>query len=110
MGQHGAGGFHVYLSVGNTNRNLTDRLLELCQCGRVRFVENEGTNNKDQHHWYLRKHSEVRRLLSECLKYLLLKREQAEIIMSLPAVHAKAPEARMEAYLRLKALNRKGRP
>lgn len=102
---------HVYcprISVGNTNYLLMQRLLEMTGFGSVQRSARPAPA-KDCFHWNVSKSDDVRRLLLAIRGHLLLKVEQADLILALPRKGAKEPGRRAEIRDRLAELNRKGK-
>lgn len=106
--RRGSKGYANRIGVGNTNPKLIDRLIELTGMGRVRFVKAPNERCKDQLHWQIDKRDDIRIFLLTILPHLLLKKEQAELILSLPPRNSKNNEFRAIVHLRLKELNKKG--
>ena len=102
-------GYWMSIGVGNTNKKLIDRLMKLTGFGVVRFVNNKGTRNKDQWHWNMWRQDEVRSLLMAVLPYLILKRTQAELLLSTPGRNVVDKERRAELYKLIGVLNKRGR-
>jgi len=97
------------ICVGNTDIRLINRLADLCGCGKIRFVRQKTLRAKDQWHWSVNRQSEVRAILLAIRDDLLLKRDQADIVLGLPPPNTKAAGLRIAAMEACHALNKKGR-
>jgi hypothetical protein len=87
------------LYIGNTNFALMQWLLDHCG-GHVSPMKVRG-NRKPGYMWYARR-SEIPKVLRLILPYMVLKREQAEIMLSF------YDEPNNNALQRIRELNRKG--
>ena len=96
------------VGVGNTNPILTTRLRQLTGLGRVHGVQQKDANAKYKYTWMVNRYEDVRVLLLTVLPHLLLKREQAYLILSLPPKNTKAVELKAQIKARLSVLNKKG--
>ena len=101
--------YWMSVGVGNTDSRLTNRLCELTGFGKVRFVDNKGTKNKDQFHWNVWRQDEVKSILLTVSPYLILKRTQAELLLSTPGRNIVDNSRRAELYRLIGVLNKKGR-
>ena len=100
--------YFARLGVGNTNRKLCDTLLDLTKCGNITFSK-RNYPNKDLYMWNVHRREQLDALLLAVRGRLILKQEQADILLDLPPKNARAVKEREQAYVRLKALNKKGR-
>ena len=96
--------------VGNTDIRLILKLESLTGCGKVRFVKTKSPRAKDQWSWAVRRQADVRSILLAIRGHLLLKGQQADILLALPRPNSKAATARNEARDAVKLLNKKGPP
>lgn len=97
------------IGVGNTDYRLIKRLMDLTGVLSVRHYISKNPNAKEQWHWKSDKRSDVDRILKAALPYLILKREQAEAILSLPGWHVLDKPARANVHDICRRLNKKGR-
>jgi hypothetical protein len=97
------------VGVGNTNRKLIDRLVEVTGFGRVSFVVPKSHNAKDKHVWEIFRYEEVRDFLATIQPFLILKQRQADIVLGMPPKNARAHDARLRAWEECSRLNKKGR-
>ena len=102
------GRFSNRIGVGNTNPLLIARLVEMTGCGRVRNVSPKSPRAKPQIHWNVNRKDEICAILLAIMPHLILKIEQAKLVLALPLKHAKDNPARVATHLALKALNKKG--
>lgn len=106
----GVGRYFTFVSVGNTNPLLIERISALVPGGRTRFIPRQG-RAKDVFEWKVSRAERVRALLLAISDDLILKREQARIVLEeWPPLHAKAGLERAAAHAKVAALNRKGKP
>ncbi len=94
--------------VGNTDIRLIRRLEDMTGCGTVRCVVPKNPRAKPQWHWSVRKQADVRAILLGIRGHLLLKRQQADIVIALPRPNEKANSVRKTARDLITDLNRKG--
>ena len=102
------GRFHNRIGVGNTNARLISRLVEITKCGSVRNVIPKNPRAKPQVHWNVSRKDEIRAIILAIMPHLILKVEQAKLVMSLPPKHTKDNARRVETHLALRTLNKKG--
>ena len=95
------------VGVGNTNPKLLKRIKAWTKVGRIN-VSDRGKRNKPLHMWTVARHEHVKALLLAVKPYLLLKREQADLVLSAPPKHTKANALRLRIKEKLTILNRKG--
>jgi hypothetical protein len=95
------------IGVGNTNPKLIKTLRRLTRIGCI-SKSDRGRHNKPIYMWTVTKYEHVRSLLLAVIPHLLLKRRQAEIILSLPPKNTRANALKRKLKTRLSALNRKG--
>lgn len=102
--------YFTFVSAGNTNPLLIERIAKLAGGGRIRFVPRPG-RAKDLYEWKASKAETVRSILNAIRGDLLLKREQARLILEeWPVLHAKEAGRRAVVHAQVAALNRKGKP
>ena len=102
------GRFHNRIGVGNTNPKLIVRLLALTGFGSARNVTPKSPRAKPQIHWNVNRKEEIRAILLAVLPHLILKTQQAELVLALPPKNTKANARRVATHLALRALNKKG--
>ena len=102
-----ASAFWGAVGVGNTNPKLVHHIKALTKVGRIN-ISDRGKRNKPLHMWTVGRHEHVKSLLLTVKPYLLLKRKQAELVLSAPPKHTKANALRLRIKQKLTILNRKG--
>jgi hypothetical protein len=96
------------VGVGNTNSILTSKLIEITKIGCCKqHIRHAPAKNMWQ--WNVSKRKDVDDLLVTIRPYLLLKKEQADLLLSLPPLHTKDGTIRSIVQSRLAVLNRKGK-
>ena len=100
--------FWCAVGVGNTNPILTNKLKSLTGCGRINGAQPPTPNAKYKYTWMVNKHNDVKRVLKTIRPYLLLKKRQADIILSLPPRNTQANALKKRLKAKLTVLNRKG--
>lgn len=105
---HGGWAYWASVGVGNTNRVLTDHLAALTGMGALSLVQTKPPH-KMKHMWDLWAYDDVRDFLTTVRPHLMLKGQQADIILAMPAKDAKDPAARATAWDACHELNKKGR-
>lgn len=108
--QHERANATVYyggVGVGNTNRILIDKLRSITGLGNC-MERARPAPAKDVFQWMVSKRDDVDDLLVSIRPYLILKGEQADLLLSLPPLHTRDNAARAAIKARLAVLNRKG--
>lgn len=98
------------LGVGNTSYALIERLIAITGVDSVRYVLPKNVKAKEQWHWIVNKREDVDGILLAVLPHLVVKRAQAEAILSLPMKNARDADARKFVHDLCRKLNKKGRP
>jgi len=68
--------------IANTDKRMVDFAIDLCG-GWVAIPKKIKDHHKQQYHWKITG-DDMRQLLSDVLPYLILKKKQAEIVLSFP--------------------------
>ena len=100
--------YYCGITVGNTNPILTRYLKKITGVGTTNQFDAKDGVRKIRHAWDVRRREDIRAILSAVRPHLLLKRKQAELILSLPATFRHVPLQRERVYLALRKLNKKG--
>lgn len=109
-------GFTLYVDVTNTDRRLIDWVAARWP-GSTYTTDRSRRGQKDVHRWMAQNAIRVALVLEAALPYLVIKREQAEIALTLAGMrrnpgragYTAGERARMrELYDRLRDLNRRG--
>ena len=93
----------IRLQITNTNKNLIDKCIEITGKGCISVHQPKQSNWKTRYDWVVYDLS-AREILNNCLPYLVSKREQAELALSVPNGIREIPEFRK----RMSILNLKG--
>ena len=103
-------GFRAVISVKNTDVRLM-KWLQSRFGGQYYREDNSEKKWKDSYQWCHCAENKEQFLLA-ILPYLVLKREQAKVLLEFLRIEkwAKAPTKRQELYEKIVALNRRGRP
>jgi len=99
------------VGVTNTSLELLEWLRKVIGFGYI-DRHKESSEHKDTWRYGLYSVNDIRRLLEDILPYLVVKREQAELLLTFCKEHVSyrpATEVEIEIYYDLKELNRKGR-
>lgn len=96
------------IGVGNTDYRLIQKIIDITGVPYVRHVLPKNTNAKEQWHWKADRRSDVECILLAVRPYLVMKREQADVILSLPPLNAKAKDVRAAVHDLCRVLNQKG--
>jgi hypothetical protein len=96
------------IGVGNTDYRLIQKLVDVTGVPYVRHVIPKSEKHREQWHWKADRRDDVARILLAVLPYLVIKRAQAEAILSLPGWHVKDHAARTNVHDLCQRLNRKG--
>ena len=100
--------YNSIIVVSNTNKGLVD-WLQTKFGGSVYLCRKQQGNQKEAYMWRVLKKKEIELLLLATLPYLVIKREQAKLLLEfvrLPRMNAN--DKRADLYNRLKKLNARG--
>ena len=97
------------ISIGNTNEELHDWLLENVGGAKYMGHRSKTDKHKNGYNWQLHGKENQKEMISGILPYLVLKKQQALIALKSIAIDGKNPELREKLWLKMKALNRKGK-
>ena len=111
LGKH-EHGFHPRVSVANTDMRAINRLVELIGAG-YRTTRDRNPRHKIGHQWQTTNMAVIRALLAAIRPHLILKGEQADLVLEyiearLSAGYFETPARAKDIYEQLKTLNRKG--
>lgn len=76
-----------YFIIANTNREIVEKIKELCGCGHIYTKVYENPKWKDIHAFRMGA-SGIRVILPQILPYLIIKKRQAQIIISALGLYA----------------------
>ena len=101
--------WQLKISIGNTNLVLHAWLIETVGGAKYPGHKPKTDKHKAGFNWQLHGKENQKEFIEGVLPYLLLKKEQALIALQSIAIDGKNPELRRELWLKMKALNRKGK-
>lgn len=97
------------VAVGNTDKRLIDKILEVTQVGFIveqkRKIKNK--NHKDVWIWKVTGEN-AQYILFSIKEYLIIKGKQADIVMQYPPKGIIAPDFKKQLYEKIKILNQRG--
>jgi hypothetical protein len=96
------------VGVGNTDKRLIDELIRITRIGKAN-ISKRPKPAKNVYLWNVNRQLDVANILLTVRGHLILKREQADLILSLPPPNARANAERERIHAELKRLNAKGR-
>lgn len=101
--------WQLKISIGNTNENLHEWLLEYV--GGAKYLGHRSKTDKHKfgYNWQLHGKGNMKAFIEGVLPYLVLKKKQAILALESIAVEGKNPKLREKQWLQMKALNRKGK-
>lgn len=101
--------YNALVLVQNTSKKLID-WLQVNFGGQVYLSKKETDKTKEAWMWRITKQKDIELLLLSVLPYLIIKREQAKVLLNFVRLERTAPvESRQKAYEQIRALNVRGK-
>ena len=101
--------YNALVLVQNTSKKLID-WLQANFGGQIYLSKKETEKNKEAWMWRLTKQKDIEILLLSILPYLIIKREQAKVLLNFVRLGRTTPvESRLKAYEEIRALNVRGK-
>jgi len=100
--------YRIGMTVYNTNKGLIDECHRIAKIGIIVTRKRKNPKHKDTYGLVIERFDEARRLLAALRPYLIIKKKQAELILSLAPKGYETPFLKAEIYRKMRVLNATG--